>query len=141
MTCEPIPEFLEIRDSTVKGAGKGVFTKKAIKKDTSLGEYKGKLLSIEAYKKKPHHCDYIWEIMDEDDNTIAYIDGGNKKYSNWTRYVNCPCTKKQNNIVPIQKRFKMFYYTNRDIEKGEELFVWYGPSYGKKLTGKDTLEE
>lgn len=134
------PTFLEIKESTIEGAGKGVFAKRDIKKHECLGEYKGKLLSVKEFKRKPHHCDYVWELLDDEQDVIGYIDGGNKKYSNWTRYVNCPSTEKQNNVVPIQKQFKMYYYAKRDVSAGEELFVWYGSVYAKKLMGITDLK-
>lgn len=132
-------EKIEIRKSTIPNAGSGAFALTNFKKYELLGEYKGKLLTPYEYRKKKNHLSYIWEILDENDDTIAYIDGGNKKNSNWTRFVNCPCTKEQENVIPIQKGLKMYYYASRNIQKGDELFVWYGPEYGKQLIGRDEL--
>lgn len=130
---------IEIKKSTVPEAGLGVFAKQDFQKHELLDEYKGIFLTPHEYKQKKSHLAYIWEILDENDNPVGYIDAGNKKTSNWTRFVNCPCTKKQENVIPIQKGTKMFYYAKKNIKKGEELFVWYGPEYGKQLIGRDEL--
>ena len=131
--------MFEVRRSTIESAGLGLFATRDIKKNEYIGEYKGKLLTIEQFNRKPHHCDYIWEILDDEDNILMYLDGGNKRYSNELRYSNCPCTAEQENLRPIQKGFKMFYYAKRHIKKGEEMMIYYGDDYYKKLTGKESL--
>ena len=130
--------MISIKQSTIKGAGKGVFANRDLKKNTLLAEYKGEYLTLEDYEERDSG-EYVWQILDDEDEIIGYVDGINIKHSNWTRYVNCPSTKKQENVKAIQKMYKMYYYTSKDIKKGEELFVWYGPEYGKKLTGRDHL--
>ena len=131
--------MITIKKSTIREAGKGAFANRDIKKHELLAEYKGVLLMPEAYNKKEKHCkslDYVWQIEDEDGEIICYVDG---EKGNWTRYVNCPCTKKQENVVPIQKYFKMYYYAHKNIKKHQELFVWYGSEYAEKLIGRREL--
>lgn len=132
--------MIAIANSTIEEAGKGVFANRRIRKNEFLGEYKGVWLTPEEFEKKKSHKDYIWKIQDEDGDAIGYIDGGNKKYSNWLRYINCPCTAEQENVKAFQKRFSICYYASKEIKKGEELFVWYGEEYGEILTGKKSLE-
>ncbi len=135
--------IVTIQKSTIPQAGKGVFANRDIKKYECLAEYKGEFLTLEDYDKKDKKCknpiemDYIWQLEDEDGEIISYIDGWDKSKSNWTRYVNCPCKKRQENVIPIQKNLKMYYYANRNIKKGEELFIWYGAEYGEKLGCKE----
>ena len=131
--------MIYVAPSTIEGAGMGVFALRDIKKNELLGEYKGKLLTQERFENKKIHLKYIWQLEDEDGDVIAYIDGANKKFSNWTRYVNCPCTQKQENVKPIQRYFKMFYYSSKNIKKDDELFIWYGPEYGEQLIGRKEL--
>ena len=134
-----VKDKIIIKQSTIQDAGYGTFALRDFRKNELLDEYKGKLLTIEQYNSKKSNLAYIWEIKDEDDDVIAYIDGGNKKFSNWTRYVNCPCTTKQENVSAVQKHYKMYYYALKNIKKGDELFVWYGPEYGEQLIGRETL--
>lgn len=131
--------MIQVKRSIIKDAGKGVFATRNINKHECLGEYKGVLMSADQYNKcQPDHT-YIWQLVTDKDEIVAYIDAKDIKKSNWTRYVNCPFKKSQDNVEPIQKYFKMYYYAKRNIKKGEELFVWYGPDYGEELTGKREL--
>ena len=126
------PEILSIRDSTIPGAGKGVFATKTIPKHTVLGEYKGVYLSPEQFDEQPDAV-YTWALYDKEYKIVMYIDARNRKKSNWCRFVNCPRTENMANVETLQKGVKLFYISRRKIEKGEELFVWYGDDYAKTL--------
>lgn len=126
-----------IKKSTIKGAGKGAFAKKNFEKYELLDEYKGIFIKPKDYKNDSW---YVWELYYDDGDVLGYIDSQDKDYSNWTRYVNCPNSKKQENVMAVQKNRKIFYYACKKIKEGDELFVWYGPEYGKQLTGKRVLK-
>jgi hypothetical protein len=122
--------YIEIKKSNIPNAGNGAFTTKKIKKGT-LFEYKGMWLDHQAYKKKKNHKLYIWEVYDLDSgNFIGYIDSGNKKTSNWTRYVNCCRNKQEENLKHKQIGKQVFYEAKRTINPDEELLIWYGDDYG-----------
>jgi SET domain-containing protein len=40
-----LPDFLEVKESTIKGAGMGMFTKRSLKKGAALGNYIGERLT------------------------------------------------------------------------------------------------
>lgn len=135
---EAIPNFIEIKESGIKGAGFGAFATKPIKKGTRF-RYIGKWLTPEEYEKKRSYKAYVWEVYEElsnkklSDNVIGYVDSGNKRHSNWTRYVNCCRNKKEENMKHKQRKNKVFYVAKRDIPAGEEILIWYGPGYGEQL--------
>lgn len=129
-----------IKKSTIPNAGLGVFALKRFKKNELLAEYTGKMLSVQEYESQPIPSPYIWMLMDTADIPIGYIDALDRKYANWTRFVNCPRNLKEENVIAIQKMYKLFYYAKRDIKPNEELLVWYGPDYGEDLIGKKELE-
>jgi len=142
---------VRIAPSSIPNAGMGVFATRDIKKGEVLDEYVGKFLTPEQYAKKRSHKNYIWELMTPSDEVIAYIDSGNKKYSNWTRFVNTPSKKSEANMINIQMNATseeskdknkatynptgtaVFYCAKKDIKKGEELLIWYGEEYAKYL--------
>lgn len=128
-----ISPFIRIDKSTIPNAGMGVFANKTIKKGVLLGEYKGRFLTPAEYNKKKSHKDYIWEIPSNDGEIIGYVDGGNKKYSNWTRYVNSPSNQKRENVEMKIIDGRVFYFSCKNIKKGNELFIWYGEEYAKFL--------
>ena len=60
-TSLPVPLQVTLKMSSIKNAGKGVFTKEFIPKGTRIGPYKG-----EVVKKEDVTCDtdtsYFWEV-------------------------------------------------------------------------------
>lgn len=128
-----IPSFVRIDTSTIPNAGLGVFANKTIKKGVCLGEYKGKFLTPSEYEKKKNYKSYVWEILAENGEISGYVDGGNKKYSNWTRYVNSPSVQKKENVEMKIIHGRVFYFSCKNIKKGNELFIWYGEEYAKFL--------
>jgi hypothetical protein len=129
---------LKIAPSTIPNAGMGVFAVDKIPKGAK-GKYKGKIMSVE--KGDPF---YSWVIYDYDketgvpfpDNKELYLlDAHYPSNSNWTRYVNCGIKNKFNNIDVEQSFGNIYYFTKRDIQPGEELFVDYGPEYRKVNLG------
>jgi len=122
-------ELIEMRPSSVPGAGTGVFTKNDILANTDLGYYRGEHLTNEEFNKKFSDSGlgtYVLTLNDpSDSNTKFYVDG--LKKGNWTSRINSPKgTMNKANIV---------FYTDgrvvskRNIKAGEELFVGYGPKY------------
>ena len=64
---------------------------------------------------------------------VSIIDGSDPEHSNHLRYINCACNESEQNLVAYQFKGKIFYRTVRDIERGEELLIWYGKEYAKNL--------
>ena len=138
---EKIPDSVVIKPSGITGAGFGAFAVEPIKKGKRY-EYIGKWLTPEEYDKKRSHKAYVWEIYKEykkhgktklSDDVIGYIDSGNKRDSNWTRFVNCCRNKQEENMKHKQKHNRVYYVAKRDILPGEEILIWYGPGYGEQL--------
>lgn len=140
MTIKSMEDHVEIKPSTIKGAGMGVFATKDIGKFVILDEYKGEWVKPKDYWRKSSKSVYVWTLEDTEGEPIGYIDGVDPAKSNWLRYVNCPMTKDQENVRGIQQGYKIIYYTLRKIKAGEELFVYYGDEYYEILTGKKSIE-
>ena len=122
-------ELIEMKESSVPGAGTGVFAKKDIPLNTDLGFYRGQHLTTPEFEKKFADAGlgaYVLTLNEESDpNKKFYVDG--LKKGNWTSRINSPKgTSNKANIV---------FYTDgrvvakRNIKAGEELFVGYGPKY------------
>jgi hypothetical protein len=142
-----IPDFLEIRYSSIDGAGLGIFAKQPIAKGTFLGNYVGKPIPLN--KSVDHELStnvYLFHTVVNQEHVI--LDARRLEDSNWTRFMNCSCGAHTDNVLAIrcentgiyQKsnntyiclHGKIMLYTSRDIQIGEELFFDYGPSYKKK---------
>ncbi len=114
-----------IKKSTIPNSGNGAFTNIALPKGKTLGEYKGKKLSVKQYNNSKDES-YAWELSSPSGS--FYIDAKNKKNSNWTRYLN-DSRDNRVNVEPYQYRGKMYYRTLKRIKPGSELFISYGDYY------------
>lgn len=123
------PAYISRGTSRIPGAGWGIYALQILPQGMKLGTYKGELIKED---KEDWDSDYIWEI-DVSDKITWYIDAKNPRKSNWTRYVNCPRFLEEENVEAMQEHKKIVYYTTRTIYPGEELYVWYGPTYGQRL--------
>lgn len=120
-----IKKRLEIRDSNIPEAGKGLFTLTDFKKGTVLGHYTGKLLNKQEFEALPN-TDYTWEI-----NRNLFVDAKNAT-TNFLRYVNGSKTKKQRksiNCVAEIFNDKMWYIIDKDVPANSEIIISYGDIY------------
>lgn len=129
---------IKLAPSNIKAAGIGAYAVNSIPKGAK-GVYKGIPLS-----EKNANMYYSWTVKsfdpdtgepDEEDKPNYFIDATNLETSNWTRYVNCGIKKKCNNFDSDQLYDKFFYVSTRNIKKGEELFLDYGPDYRRDNLG------
>ena len=139
MKANRIPPWIEIAPSHIRGAGTGAFTRIELAQGRTLGEYRGRHLSPEQYRRHNGNP-YIWEVRDEHDVPILYLDAARPRHANWTRYVNCPRSQAEENLEVRQEGMCVYYIAKRNIRAGEELLIWYGSDYGEWLLGKSSLE-
>ena len=119
---------LVIKKSTIKGAGKGLFTTKFIPKGTRIAEYKGK---ISTWKEVDHAGGlnaYIYYV-----NRNHVIDAS-KHIKVLARYVNDAkgCEKGIkliNNCIYIIENNRVFLESKKDIPANSELLAGYGKEY------------
>lgn len=139
MKANRIPSYIEIAPSSIPGAGQGAFAKVPIPAGKALGEYRGRKLTPEQYQRSRGNL-YVWEVRDDHDRPLFYLDAGRPRHANWTRYVNCPRSRTEENLLVRQDGIRIFFDAKRDIPAGEELLIWYGEAYGEWLLGKASLD-
>lgn len=126
-----LPAVLEIKTSSIPGAGLGVFSITHIPKQVRFGPYKGKKIKWESITDEMNTC-YIWEIV-RSGKLSHFVNGHDESQSNWMRFVNCSRCEDEQNMVAFQFRGEIYYRTYKSINPGEELLVWYGESYARDL--------
>jgi hypothetical protein len=130
-----LPFNVEIKTSSIPGAGLGAFAKVNIPKDFVLGNYEGEKVSIHS------EGDYVLYMEGYNDNgkfIKMCIDAKDPALSSWARYING-----EKDGIP-KKNVKFFIRSfrrdgklascigvqaTRDIVRGEELITNYGPDY------------
>jgi SET domain-containing protein len=126
---------LTVKDSTIPGIGKGLFTEKKIRNGTKIDDYEGESISLKQDEKR----DSGYGLIVGEKGKESVIDA-RKTNSCLARYVNTATgmNGKQNNtellhVGPLKDK-KAAIYASKDIEKGTELFTDYGDKY--KIPGK-----
>ncbi|XP_066546862.1 histone-lysine N-methyltransferase PRDM16 isoform X3 [Amia ocellicauda] len=132
----PIPSDLELRESSVPGAGLGIWAKKRIGPGERFGPYTG------MQNATVKETTFGWEQM-LNDHEVATQDGcikkivddlGNVKFcvdatlggsGSWLKYVRvAPSYEEQNLTVCHLSEDQIYYKAIKDIEVGEELLVY-----------------
>lgn len=126
-----LEKYLFVDDSTIPGAGKGLFTKVDIPKGTRIVEYKGRRTTWKEVKNDSENY-YIYTI-----NRNNVIDAG-KTLSALARYANDAkgfnrVKGLSNNSVYVNDSNRAFIESVKDIPAGAEIFVDYTQDYWKVL--------
>jgi SET domain-containing protein len=118
---------LVVKDSSIPGSGKGLYTKKFIPKGTRIVEYKGRITTWKEMKNA-HENGYIYTV-----NNNHVIDA--LPYSKaLARYANDARGLKKvkgllNNCVYVNDGLKVYIESVKDIPAGSEILVSYGKGY------------
>ncbi|XP_074233738.1 histone-lysine N-methyltransferase PRDM16 isoform X6 [Camelus bactrianus] len=130
----PIPPDFELRESSIPGAGLGVWAKKKMEVGERFGPY---MVAPRATLKE---ADFGWEQMLTDgevssqEGCIQKIseDLGSGKFcveanqagaGSWLKYIRVACSCDDQNLTMCQINEQIYYKVIKDIEPGEELLV------------------
>jgi hypothetical protein len=119
---------LLVRRSTLKGAGKGLFTTKPIAKGTKIVEYRGKVSSWKEVNDRNGLNGYIYYV-----NRNHVVDAwGTKKalarYANDARGL-VRTTGVRNNSSYETEGLRVYIVAAKNIPAGSEILVAYGKEY------------
>ena len=119
---------LIVKRSTLRGAGKGLFTTRDIPRGTKIVEYKGRVTKWREVDSQEGLNGYIYYV-----NRNHVIDAGPVKQA-VARYANdakgiVRTEGVINNCTYIIEGLKVYIKSMRDIPAGSELLVGYGKEY------------
>lgn len=119
---------VEVKESILPGAGKGLFAKELIPKGTRIVEYKGKIST--------------WKEVDDDDGNNGYIYyvkrhhviDASRNANSLARYANDAkglrrVTGIANNAEYVEEGLKVYIESRKNIPAGSEILVEYGKDY------------
>jgi SET domain-containing protein len=121
---------VEIRPSTLAGAGQGVFALQTLRKNHILFAYRGERLTrseLQArYRNREDECRYVLQLSNN-----VFVDAIDPSTGNESRYINHQPSSKRtcNCMFTLRGNVK----TLRTIQTGEELFANYGALYTHAL--------
>ncbi|KAI7878318.1 hypothetical protein K492DRAFT_132847 [Lichtheimia hyalospora FSU 10163] len=128
-------DILRVGDSTIPNAGKGLFATRKLPHNTPIGFYFGVPMTEDEYdslkdrvgRASEYSIMYRRTVLDATDSQgQPFTDPEGEMYCPF-HFMN-ESTEKQSNILFIEGAVvnQVICWTKRDIEPGEELFVWYG---------------
>ncbi|HET6227254.1 MAG TPA: SET domain-containing protein [Bacteroidia bacterium] len=122
-------DYLFVQQSTIEGAGKGLFTAVDIYKDEVICLYKGEYLSPEESLKRA--------LIGEDRYFINMVEGGvmdSMHVHCFAKYANdvVGSTFKTNAKISLDEHDNVCIVATRKIKAGEEIFCSYGKRYWKR---------
>jgi SET domain-containing protein len=124
-----------IKKSRIPGAGNGLYAAVKIKKDETIGELGGRLVSDDDESQGNHYIASIPECAWEKTHPYKHIDakehGGHVSRINFApSEINGRPTDLQNAAIKQICDYPYFVFIAlRDIEPGEEIWSSYGPDY------------
>nr|CDS28688.2 histone lysine N methyltransferase PRDM9 [Hymenolepis microstoma] len=141
--------FVHVGQSSIRGAGLGVWAEKEIPIGAIFGPYTGEIVPLEDILdqelKKRSRLGYAWLVRGNHLGTKSHlVDAFHPVLSNWLRvglhmpkvnvqYVNCARHDEEQNLVTIQYRGKIYYRACQTIKPGYELLTYYGDKFAKEL--------
>src|ERR671911_989353 len=124
-----------IKPSRIPGAGNGLYAAVKIKKDETIGELGGRLVSDDDQSQGNHYIASIPKCAWDETHPYKYIDakehGGHVSRINFApSEINGRPTDLQNAAIKQICDYPYFVFIAlRDIEPGEEIWSSYGPDY------------
>lgn len=121
---------LVIKKSKLPGAGKGLFTTKAIRKDAKVIEYRGEIIGYKEYRRRARkeQDHYLFYLRSELCIDSLYTPQYKARYANDAAGIT-RLKGIRNNSDFIIYDDKCFIVSSRDIKAGEEIFVNYTKPY------------
>lgn len=135
---------LTVKRSGLPGCGKGLFTTKAISKDSKIIEYRGEIIGYNEYRRRARKevDQYLFFVRRDLCIDAMHTPQYKARYANDAAGLTRVKGFRNNSDYMIFDD-KCFIVASRDIKAGEEIFVNYTEhywSYMKKRIGKKKRE-
>jgi hypothetical protein len=115
-----------VRDSTITGAGQGLFVLQSVAAGTVIGEYCGDAIDSVWQWLRLRNLDYVARTA----NPSVRIDAAAHPEAH-VRYINHSADPRARSVRFESRATRKFCVATRDIAAGEELFIDYGDFYWK----------
>ncbi|HZY82034.1 MAG TPA: SET domain-containing protein [Cyclobacteriaceae bacterium] len=130
---ELLDDHLEVKDSTLPGTGKGLFTKVLVPKGTRITEYKGKAMTWKQAQALPdEHNGYVFWFSNQHVIDAWQSPEGVAHFANDARGIVRKPGVVNNAEYEIEKG-RCYIVATRNIPAGAEIFVGYGGEYWRAI--------
>jgi len=130
---EMLDDHLEVKDSTLPGAGRGLFTKVFVPKGTRITEYKGKVMTWKQAQALPdEHNGYVFWFSNQRVIDAWQSPKGVAHFANDAKGIVRKAGVVNNSEYETEKG-KCYIVATRNIPAGSEIFVGYGGEYWRAI--------
>lgn len=121
---------LIVKKSRLPGAGKGLFTTKAIRKDSKVIEYRGEIIGYNEYRRRARHevDQYLFYVNRKKCIDAMHTPQYKARYANDAAGI-VRVKGIRNNCDYVLYGDQCFIVAARDIKAGEEIYVSYTKEY------------
>jgi SET domain-containing protein len=127
-----LEDQLVVKKSSIPGAGKGLFTKKPIRKGAKIVEYKGRISTWKEVDHQKGNNGYIFYVKRDHVIDASPYKKALARFANDARGI----SKVQgitNNAEYKEYGLKVFIVATKNISAGHEILVDYGKDYWKVI--------
>ncbi|XP_058530412.1 histone-lysine N-methyltransferase PRDM16 isoform X1 [Ochotona princeps] len=130
----PVPPDFELRESSIPGAGLGIWARKRMEAGERFGPYAAAPRA--ALKETGFGWEHVLAEVDaspqescirkqisEDLGTDKFLDARHAAAGSWLKYIRVACSCDDQNLTMCQINEQIYYKVIKDIEPGEELLV------------------
>lgn len=119
---------VEVKESVLPGAGKGLFAKEFIPKGSRIVEYKGKITTWGEVEHNDGANGYIYYVKRNHVIDASRTPSALARYANDARGLQ-RVKGIRNNAAYVEEGIKVYIESRKDIPAGEEILVEYGKEY------------
>jgi hypothetical protein len=127
LPLDPQTKELAADDSTIPGAGKGIFALRKYSKGDVICEYTGREVPLVEVKSPNFHTTVAYQISSK--MCIVPQDIGSDVITCLGAYINDPLDRATDNCELTTRAGKAFVVATQNIQLFQELFLPYGPDY------------
>ena len=135
--------MLKVRKSTIKGAGRGLFTTSRIRKEDVIVEYLGEKLTwkqcLRRYKNNSHELVYVFCVTDDNCIDAHATPDALARLANDSNGTEFGKRKLNNAEYRIIKK-RPYIVATKAIGPGSEILVNYGDEYWEAIWENTALE-
>jgi uncharacterized protein len=135
-----LEDQLVVKKSTLPNAGKGLFTKKAIKKGTRIVEYKGRITTWKEVQNDNGENPYIFYLKRDHVINAEPYKKALARFANDAKGLH-RVKGMSNNAEYKEDGLRVFITATKDIPAGGEIFVDYGKEYWDVIRYNRKIEE
>lgn len=131
---------LEVKESLLPAAGKGLFTTEFIPKGTKIVEYKGKITTWKEVDHNDGNNGYIYYVKRNHVIDASTYPSALARYANDARGIQ-RVKGLTNNAEYVEDGLKVYIQAVKDIPAGSEILVEYGKEYWDAIRYNIKLEQ